>query len=183
LKQLPKDRALLSAQVWVSEKMEEFKKSQQEQIRQDVEQVVQGIVKQPTASPQEVEHYVSVLVEKFTGYMERVTSETERGIKDLTGSLTTGNIELTNRNHEEKLMQVFIILQEVKAPPQVSKAEQLFKRFTDSDLAAILHLHFGAFKDKKINTLQRDIGSQTQRTKESISKVKKLNDALQEYFY
>jgi len=184
LKVQPKDRALLSAQAWVIEKTEELKKLQQEQIRQDVEQVVQGIVnKQTTASPQEIEHYVSVLVEKFTGHMERLTSETERGIKDLTGSLTTGNIELTNRNHEEKLMQVFIILQEVKAPPQVSKAEQLFKRFTDSDLAAILHLHFGAFKDKKINTLQRDIGSQTQRTKESISKVKKLNDALQEYFY
>jgi hypothetical protein len=180
LKQLPKDRALLSAQAWLSEKMEEFKKSQQEQIRQDVEQVVQGIVnQQPMASPEEIEHFVSLLVEKFTGYMERVTSETERGIRDLTGSFVTGNIELNNRNHEEKLMQVFIILQEVK----VAKAEQLFKRFADSDLAAMLHLHFGAFKDNKINTLQHKIHDQNERIKDINPKVKKLNDALQEFFY
>jgi len=184
LKKKPKDAGLLSTQAWVSEKMEELKKGQQEQIRQDVEQVVQEIVKkQPTASPQEIEHHVSVLVEKFTGHMERLTSETERGIKDLAGSFVTGKIELNNRNHEEKLMQVFILLQEVKAPPQVAKAEQLFKRFTDSDLAAILHLHFGAFKDNKINTLQHKIGDQTERIKASNPKVKKLNEALQEFFY
>ena len=135
------------------------------------------------ASPQEIEHHVSALVEKFTGHMERVTTETEKGIRDLTGSFITGNIELNNRNHEEKLIQVFIILQDIKAPPQVAKAEQLFKRFTDSDLAAMLHLHFGAFKNKKINTLQRDIGGQSQRVKDSNPKVKKLNDALQEFFY
>src|SRR6185312_10624705 len=89
----PRDRALLSAQAWVDEKLEELKKSQQDQMRQDIEHVVQGIVnKQPTASPQDVEHYVSVLVQKFTDHMERVTSETEQGIKGLTGSFVTGDI-------------------------------------------------------------------------------------------
>jgi hypothetical protein len=184
LKKQPNDPGLLSAQAWVKEKKEELKEGQKEQIRQDIEQVVQEIVnKQPTGSPQEIEHHVSALVEKFTGHMERVTTETEKGIQDLTGSFITGNIELNNRNHEEKLIQVFIILQDIKAPPQVAKAEQLFKRFTDSDLAAMLHLHFGAFKNKKINTLQRDIGGQSQRVKDSNPKVKKLNDALQEFFY
>ncbi len=62
-------------QVWVTEKREELKKGQQEQIRQDVEKVVQEIVKkQPTASPQEIEQHVSTLVDKPTGHMERVTT-------------------------------------------------------------------------------------------------------------
>lgn len=80
-------------------------------------------------------------------------------------------------------MQVFILLQDINAPSQVAKAEQLFKQFTDSDLAVILHLHFGAFKDNKINTLQHKIGDQTQRIKASNPKVRKLNEALQEFFY
>lgn len=175
----PKDRALLSAQAWVIEKLDELKKSQQEQIRQDIEQVVQGIVnKQPTASPQDVEHYVSVLVQKFTDHMDRVTSETEQGIKGLTGSFVTGDIELNNQNHEGRLMQVFMILQEL-----TGKTEQLFKRCTDTDLAAMLHLHFKAFKGKKITTVQREIGGLRPRIKEGSPRIKKLNDALGQFFY
>lgn len=184
LKKRPKDAGLLSAQAWVSEKMQEVKKAEQEQLRQDVAEVVQGIVNTPpTATPQEIEHYVSDLVEKFNGHMERVTTEMEHGIKHLTGAFVRGSIELNNRNHEEKLMQLFILLQDVKSPSQAAKTEQLFKQFTDSDLAVILHLHFGAFKDNKINTLQHKIGDQTQRIKASNPKVRKLNEALQEFFY
>lgn len=137
LKKQRKNSGLLTAQAWVTEKTEEFLKGQEAQIRQEVKDVVQEIVtSQPTPSAIEVEQYVSALVEKFTGHMDRITSETEQGIKDLTGSFVKGKVELNNRNHEEKLMQVFIILQDLKAPSQVSKAEQVFKRFTDSDLAA-----------------------------------------------
>ena len=174
-----KDRALLSAQAWVNEKLEELKKSQQEQIRQDIEQVVQGIVnKQTAASPQDVEHYVSVLVQKFTDQMDRVTSETEQGIKGLTGSFVTGDIELNNQNHEGRLMQVFMILQEL-----TGKTEQLFKRCTDTDLAAMLHLHFKAFKGKKITTVQREIGGLRPKIKEGSPRIKKLNDALEQFFF
>jgi len=180
----PRDRALLSAQAWVDEKLEELKKSQQDQMRQDIEHVVQGIVnKQPTASPQDVEHYVSVLVQKFTDHMERVTSETEQGIKGLTGSFVTGDIELNNQNHEGRLMQLFMILQELTAPANVSKSDHLFKRCTDTDLAAMLHLHFKAFKGKKITTVQREIGGLRPKIKEGSPKIKKLNDALEQFFY
>jgi hypothetical protein len=175
----PKDRALQSAQAYVDEKLDELKKSQQDQMRQDIELVVQGIVnKQPTASPQDAEHYVSVLVQKFTDHMERVTSETEQGIKGLTGSFVTGDIELNNQNHEGRLMQVFMILQEL-----TGKTVQLFKRCTDTDLAAILHLHFKAFKGKKITTVQREIGGLRPRIKEGSPRIKKLNDALEQFFY
>jgi hypothetical protein len=184
LKRSPKDPGMLTAQAWVNEKMDELKRSQQEQIRQEVEQSVQEIVKrQPMASPQEIEHHVSVLVDKFTGHMERVAIETEKGIMDITGSFVTGNIELNNQNHEDKLIQALVLLQQVQAPPQVAKGEQLFKRFSGSDLAAMLRLHFEAFKDKKLNTLQHNIIDQTDRIKESNPKVKRLSDALQEFFY
>jgi hypothetical protein len=184
LKKQPKDSALLTAQAWVTEKLEELKKKRQIEVRQDVVEVVEDIVNsQPTASPAEIERYVTVLVDKFTANMERLTTETERGITDLTGSLIKGNIELNNRNHEEKLIQFFILLQGVKAPAQASTTEQLFKRFSYSDLAALLHLHFEAFKDNKINTLQHKIGDQTALMRPNNPKIKKLTEALQEFFY
>jgi len=181
LKKLPKNTGLLSAQAWVSEKTEELKKEQKDQIKHEVGQAVKEIVdKHPAASPREVNAYVSALVDKF---MERASSELERGIKDLTGSFVTGNIELNNRNHEEKLIQMFILIQQVQAPAHIGKGEQLFKKFTASDIASILHLHFEAYKDNKINTLQRKVGDQAERIKTTNLKVKKLNEALQEFFY
>jgi hypothetical protein len=110
-------------------------------------------------------------------------AETEKGIKGLTESFATGNIELNNHNHEEKLIQLLILLQQVQAPPQQARAEQLFKRFTATDIAAILYLHFEAFRDNKINTLQRKVGDQGVGIKANHPKVKKLTEALQEFFY
>lgn len=184
LKRQPKDPGLLTAQAWVTSKTEELKMKQQEQIKKEVEQSVMEIVnKQPTASPQEIEDQVSLLVDKFTSHMDRVAAETERGIKDLTDYLSTGRIELNNQTHEDKLIQALILLQTVQAPPKQAKAGPLFKRFTNADLAAVLRLHFAAFKDNTISTLQKKITEQSERTKGDSPKLKKLEDALQEFFY
>ncbi len=173
LKSQPKNPGLLTAQAWVASKAEELKKEQQEQIKKEVEQSVQEIInKQPNASPQEIEHQVSLLVNKFTAHMDRVAAETERGIKDLTDYLSTGRIELNNQIHEEKLIQALILLQIVQAPPKQAKAGPLFKRFTNADLAAVLRLHFAAFKDNTISTLQKKITEQSERTKERFPQVK-----------
>jgi hypothetical protein len=184
LKRQPKDPGLLTAQEWVAKRMEELKKEQQEQIKKEVEQSVQEIVNQQlTASPQEIEHQVSLLVNKFTGHMDRVAAETERGIKDLTDYLSTGRIELNNQIHEDKVIQALILLQTMQAPTKQAKAGPLFKRFTNADLAAVLRLHFAAFKDNTISTLQKKITEQSERTKSDSPKLKKLEDALQEFFY
>src|SRR5258708_6797384 len=184
LKRDPKNVLLLSALTWVTEKREESQRKESRDLRSEIEQGVQEIIKnQPSASPQEIDRRISAFSEKLKEHLGRILAETEKGIKELTGSFTTGTIELNNHNHEEKLMQLLILLQQVQAPPQQARAEQLFKRFTAADIAAILHLHFEAFRDNKINTLQRKVGDQGERIKANHPKVKKLNEALQEFFY
>lgn len=39
----------------------------------------------------------------------------------------------------------------------MAKGEQVFKQFGAIDIAHILHLHFDAFKNKKVNTIQGNI--------------------------
>ena len=175
---------LQSALDWVTEKKRELQQAQEEQLRAEIENGVQAIIQnQPTVKPEEADYQIKTLSDKLSSHIEKVMAETEKGIRDLTGSFASGNIQLNNRNHEDKIIQVLILLQQVQAPPQLARAEQLFKRFTASDIASILHLHFDAFRDNKINTLQRKVGDQQERIKASHPKVKKLNEALQEFFY
>jgi hypothetical protein len=175
---------LLSALSWVAEKKDEYQEKEDRDLRSEIEQGIQEIIKnQLTASPQETNLQIAVFTEKLEEHLGRILAETEKGIKELTGSFSTGNIELNNHNHEEKLIQLLILLQQVQAPPEQARAELLFKKFTAADIAAILHLHFEAFRDNKINTLQRKVGDQGERIKATHPKVKKLTEALQEFFY
>jgi hypothetical protein len=145
LKDDAKNARLLSALSWVTEKRAENQKKGEQDFRSEIEQSVKEIVKgQSTASPQETDRQIATFAEKLEEHLKRVMAETEKGIKGLTESFSTGNIELNNQNHEEKLIQLLILLQQVKAPPQQARAEQLFKRFTATDMLP-LHLHFEAF--------------------------------------
>jgi hypothetical protein len=184
LKNGPKNTRLLSALNWVNEKKEDYKKEATRNIHSEIQQGVEEILKsQPTASPQETDGRITAFSEKLEEHVGRILAEAEKGVKELTGSFNTGNIELNNRNHEEKLIQLLILVQQVQAPPQQARAEQLFKRFTAADIAAILHLHFEAFRDNKINTIQRKVGDQADRMKANHPKIKKLTEALQDFFY
>jgi hypothetical protein len=183
LRRAPKNVRLLSALSWVMEKISEFQKQADRSLRTEIEKGVQEIISgQPTASPQEMDQRITAFSEKLEEHLGLILAETEKGIKELTDSFTTGTIELNNHNHEEKLIQLLILLQQVQAPPQAG-VELLFKKFTAADIAAILHLHFEAFQDNKINTLQRKVGDQGERIKANHPKVKKLTEALQEFFY
>ena len=169
---------------WVGEKREELQKVQEQELRKEIELGVQDIVKnQPAATPQEADNQVRALSEKLSDHIERVMAETEKGIREITGSFVTGNIELNNQNHKLRLIEFLILLQEVKAPPELMKAEQVFKKFSDADIAAILHLHFEAFKEDKFNTVYRKVGHQKEVVKGAKNRVKKLEEALQEFFY
>jgi hypothetical protein len=175
---------LQSALNWVKEKSQELKQSQDELLRKEIEQGVKTIIQnQSVNSPDQVDNQIKTLSDQLGLHIEKVMGETEKGIRELTGSFSTGNIQLNNRNHEEKIIQLLILIEQVQAPPQVSRGEQLFKKFTASDIATILHLHFDAFRDNKINTLQKKVGEQSERIKASHPKVKKLSEALQEFFY
>lgn len=175
---------LQSALTWATEKSQELKKLQDEQFRTEIELGVKAIIQnQPVNSPQQIDNQIKSFSDQLSSHFERFMIEAEKGIRELTGSFSTGNIQLNNRNHEEKIIQLLILIEQVQAPPQVSRGEQLFKKFTATDIATILHLHFDAFRNNKINTLQKKVGEQSDRIKASHPKVKKLSEALQEFFY
>jgi hypothetical protein len=97
----------------------------------------------------------------------------------LTGAFITGNIQLNNRNDESKIIQLFILIQELQA----AGSQQLFKKFSSTDIASILHLHFEAFANLKINTVQKRISEQTEQLHTTSNrKVKNLEVALQDFF-
>lgn len=173
-----------SALNWVIERKQEIQQAHEKQIRAEIEQGVQNIIHNgASANPQEMDKLIQDLSEKLNSHVETITAETEKGVQSLTGIITRGNIQLNNRVHEDKLIQLLILLQEVKAPPQQSKTEQLFKKFPASDIAAILYLHFEAFNDNKLPTVQRKVTEQSDRIKPNQAQIKKLTEALQEFFY
>ena len=169
---------------WVIEKQEQLQAKKQTEIKLEIEQYLRSIfISGQTISPKEIENSVQELSLKLSGYIDKIMTDTEEKLSAILERLPSGRIELNNHNHEEKMIQLLILLQQVQAPPQVSRIEQLFKKFTASDIATILHLHFDSFRDNKIPTLQKKIGEQMERIKANNPKVKKLNEALQEFFY
>ncbi len=176
---------LQSAHKWVSEKQQELQSLQETALKQEIEEGVREIigVGKAAISQKDFENATQVLSKKLSDHIEQIMTSTEERLETLTGSFVTGNIELNNHNHLEKLLQLFILLQTVQAPPQIARGEQLFKRFSSTDLASILHLHFAAFKNKKINTLQVKIREATERLNPNNPKVQKLTEALQDFFY
>ncbi|HEU4633594.1 MAG TPA: hypothetical protein VFS22_06400 [Flavisolibacter sp.] len=135
------------------------------------------------ANPKNIEHVIQTLSKKLTEVMEQLMASTEERMESLTSSYITGHIELNNHNHLEKLIQLLVLLQTVQAPLKIARAEQMFKRFSATDIASILHLHFEAFRDKKINTLQVKIREASERLNPANPKVQKLSTALQDFFY
>jgi len=175
---------LESSLTWVSEKSQELKKAQEDLLRVEIERGVRAIIQnQFVNSHHQVGDQIKAFSDQLGLHIEKLMGETEKGIRELTSSFITGNIQLNNRNHEDKIIQLLILVGQVQAPPQVSRGEQLFKKFTASDIATILHLHFDAFRDNKINTLQKKVGEQSERIKASHPKVKKLSEAMEEFFY
>ena len=75
----------------------------------------------------------------------------------LTSSFITGNIELNNYNHQEKLIQLLILISTIQAPKELAKGEQVLKWFSFTGLASLLHLHLEVFQNKKLNTIQVNI--------------------------
>jgi hypothetical protein len=110
-------------------------------------------------------------------------TDTEQRMEALTGAFLTGNIELNNHNHQEKLIQLLILISSIQAPKDIAKGKQVFKRFSFTDLASLLHLHFEAFKNKKLNTIQVNIKERNETLNCKNPKVQKLTEALRDFFY
>ena len=178
-------QTLLSAQECINERLQELQTSRQIELKHEIEQGVKEVLAdgQSLQSCIENEETANILSQKVSAHIEQIIASTEKHIENLASSLDTGNIEFYNQAHAEKIIQFFKLLQTVKAPPQISRTEQLFKRFSDTDIASILRLHFSTFKDKKINTLQKNIKDAYDRLNQNNAKVKKLTEALDDFFY
>ena len=148
-------------------------------LQQDIRSTLAGQVAPGT----DTDAVVQSLSEKLAVHLEQIVSDTEDKMASLTESMPAGNIQLNNQNHLEKLIQVFILILSLKAPGEAGNADKLFKRFSHTDLASILHLHFQEFKDKKFNTVQVKITDCADRLKINNPKMQKLNQALEALFY
>jgi len=103
------------AQGCVSEKVQELKAQQQNQLKQDIHDEVQAGIElivqaHLTPSSKELEDQVDAITRRLTEKVENLLDETEKGIRNITGSFVTGNIQLNNRIHKEKMVQLFILL-------------------------------------------------------------------------
>lgn len=172
------------AQEWVWEKLRELHSQQQIALKLEIEKDVREILPaETTVNFENIENIAKTLSERLADHIDHIMVSTEERMQTLTESYITGNIGLVNKNHEEKVMKLFKLIQKVQAPQHVAKAEQLFGKFSDTDIAAILRLHFEAFKSKRLNTVQTNIKSADERIPDKSPKVQKLEEALQQFFY
>ena len=91
-----------------------------------------------------------------------------------------GRISVSNEQHLDRVVQLFVLLQQVKSPG--SPGEPLFRSFTAVDLAALLR-QFEAFRDKKLNTLQKKVGEMEWIVRKDEKQMTKMQRALQDFFY
>ncbi|OQP43624.1 hypothetical protein A4H97_33795 [Niastella yeongjuensis] len=173
------------AQAWVLEKQQELKSIQKAAVQQEIKQGVQDMLPAASmANPEEIESIAQNLSQKINDRIEEILTGTEERMLAITDSFVTGNIELNNQNHLNKVVKLFKLLKNVQAPTEKARAEQLFRRFSDTDIAAILRLHFEPFKSKQHNSIQKtDIKKADEIIPDKNPNVLKLEAALQEYFY
>lgn len=170
---------------WLLEKKAELSSSKVPDLKQQIEQEVREIIgaNGTDNGTRNYDALATAITQKLSDHIDRIMTSTEEQMQSLTGSFITGQVDLNNYNHQERLIQLFKLLQTIQAPPQIAKGEQLFKKFSDTDMTSILLLHFTAFKGKKLNTVQVKIREADERLNPSNAKVKKLTEALQEFFY
>jgi hypothetical protein len=168
---------------WLQEKKDEYHAQQEKLLRSQIELDVRSTLADQATSNLDIDATVKSLSEKLASRLEQVVSDTENKMTSLTDSFPAGNIELNNYNNLEKLVQLYILILSIKAPGEAASENKLFKRFSATDLASILHLHFMAFKDKKFNTVQVKITECGDRLKINNPKVQNLNQALEAFFY
>lgn len=124
--------------------------------------------------PAEVLHNLS---EKLSAHLERWVATAEEKLSLLSRSLPSADIQLYSELHEQKLVQLFCLLQTVK----VGKAGPIFKKFTGNDLAAVLNLHFASFSGRKINTIEKYVRENRDMVLRN-EKAQALEAALEKFF-
>jgi hypothetical protein len=168
---------------WLSEKSDEQKALQEKNLKVQIEEDVRSTLDDLPSPNFNVDSLVQRLSDRFASRLDQVVSDTQEKMTSLTDSFPSGNIELNNHSNLEKVIQVYFLILSIKAPGEAGSEDKLFKRFSATDLASILQIHFQAFKDKKFNTVQGKITEYTDRLRINNPKVQNLNRALEAFFY
>ncbi len=173
---------------WLTEKQQEQQTLRQQELKVHLEQKVYNIIKKEVNkdnSPQQPdnENIAKEIANNLAPYLDTLVAASEEKMEAIAAGYIMGNVQLNNHNHLEKLIQLFYLIQNAAAPKEPGKVELVFKQFTALDLANILHFHFGAFKDKKVNTIQGNIKGAIDNLKFKNREVKKLSEALEDFFY
>lgn len=165
---------------WLQEKQQENLTREALAVQQGISGTIREALNGPALSF-DVEAIIERVSAPLTAHVQSMTNEAEDRFMAIARTFTTGNIQLNNQQHTEKLLQAFYLFSTVKAPG--SKTDGLFKEFTATDLAFLLNMHFSEFKGMKPNTVQKKIAAAVEKVKSENPQVKKLNEALQEFFY
>lgn len=180
LKKSPsKDRKikLESAADWVAEKKQLFR-SKAELTKEDISRDLQLVIDSKAAGKvEEAQQRLDKLADKLDHRFDDAIARLESA----SSLLPTGSIGLNNQNHQDKLVQLLYLLQNLHNPK--NKTEALFSGFSNINLAAILRHGFQDFADKKPNTVEKNAKASIAKLKNNDPKVQKLIQALEEFFY
>jgi hypothetical protein len=95
------------------------------------------------------------------------------------GRSYAGNIVVREQRQLERLIQLLILVKDLRAPG--TKGEALFADFSSTDLAAILR-QIAELRSYKLNTLQKKIGDCNEAMRDD-PRVVALQEALTRYFF
>ncbi len=176
------------ARDWLHTRKEALKDEKRNELKDAVKTDLEHVLAQSektVLSPERMEEIVGSLVARMEERMNGVIDSTENEIQQITSGFSAGNIQLSNPEHEGLIIRFFILLQQVQAPnPNSSESVRyLFARFSNTDLAAFLRMHFDNFRSYKTSSLQKKITTQQNQIKPQHDKVKKLEEAMVDFFY
>ena len=161
------------------EATERLKKARTAFYKLNLEMTLEWVAEQSSSIDGQQQAESQHLVQKG----ENSSPADQNGLETTLGAISesySGKITLYNQHQMEKVIQVFILIQTMRAPGK--KAEPLFGRFTKTDITALLR-QFEGNNNKKPNTLQGYVTNANNMLRLDDPKVKKLADALQDFFY
>jgi hypothetical protein len=169
---------------WVAERMESLDLEISKNIRNDIEQEVHHAIDNNQHQGRiDIPNLVKQITDQFTPKAESIALAAEEKFESLASALRGGQITINNKHHEEKLVDLLLLLAEAQYPLKGPKAERVFKNFSQTDIALLLSVHFGAFKQHRLNTIQKKLGERLEKINRDDPKVAKLAEAIAEYFF
>ena len=115
----------------------------------------------------------------MTFWKQPIFANVEVKFEELSRTHNPGNIQFVNSANYTKFIQLFIVLRDLQTTYKKGiSQEHLFKSFSSSDIASMLQHHFSHFKNKKINTVQKEITAANADIDYNQESIKKLNKAL-----